>query len=117
MSRRARAVLLAGAMLGAIGLPGAIAASGLGGAVHAAGTPARGTPRAAASAPSSEYKCPVFPPSDPLNREIANAPVSPNSGAYLASIGASAHLHPDFGTNPSYGIPYSVVSQNRRTCR
>ena len=23
----------------------------------------------------------------------------------------TAHLHPDFGTNPSYGIPYTVVSQ------
>jgi hypothetical protein len=27
----------------------------------------------------------------------------------VASIGASAHLHPDFGSDPSYGIPYVVV--------
>jgi hypothetical protein len=61
-----------------------------------------------ASAPQ-EYGCPILPAEDPLNQEIANAPVNPNSAHYVASIGISAHLHPDFGTNPSYGIPYAVV--------
>jgi hypothetical protein len=56
-----------------------------------------------------EYGCPILPAEDPLNQEIANAPVNPNSANYIASIGLSAHLHPDFGTNPSYGIPYAVV--------
>jgi hypothetical protein len=56
-----------------------------------------------------EYGCPILPPEDPLNQEIAGAPVTPNSAAYVASIGLSAHLHPDFGTNPTYGIPYTVV--------
>ena len=27
----------------------------------------------------------------------------------MASVGASGFLHPDFGSDPSYGIPYSVV--------
>src|SRR5271155_2584864 len=61
-----------------------------------------------AGAPS-EFGCPILPPEDPLNEEIANAPVNPNSASYVASIGLSAHLHPDFGTTPSYGIPYTVV--------
>jgi hypothetical protein len=56
-----------------------------------------------------EYGCPILPPEDPLNQEVADAPVSPSSVAYVASIGLSAHLHPDFGTEPSYGIPYTVV--------
>jgi hypothetical protein len=56
-----------------------------------------------------EFGCPILPADDPLNEEIANAPVSPNSANYVASIGLSAHLHPDFGTNASYGIPYTVV--------
>jgi hypothetical protein len=56
-----------------------------------------------------EYGCPILPAEDPLNQEIADAPANPNSAAYVASIGLSAHLHPDFGTNPSYGIPYTVV--------
>lgn len=59
--------------------------------------------------PEPEYHCQVFPANNPLNEEIANAPVNPNSANYVASIGLSAHLHPDFGTNPSYGIPYTVV--------
>ena len=56
-----------------------------------------------------EYGCPILPAEDPLNQEIADAPVNPNSANYIASIGLSAHLHPDSGTNPSYGIPYTVV--------
>jgi hypothetical protein len=56
-----------------------------------------------------EFGCPILPEEDVLNEEIANAPPSPNSDNYVASIGLTAHLHPDFGTPPSYGIPYTVV--------
>jgi len=61
--------------------------------------------------PSSpvEFGCPILPPKDALNEEIAKAPVNANSAKYIASIGLTAHLHPDFGTNPTYGIPYAVV--------
>jgi hypothetical protein len=61
-----------------------------------------------------EFGCPILPAEDPLNQEIADAPVSPNSAAYVASIGLSAHLHPDFGTEPSYGIPYTVVGAEQK---
>jgi hypothetical protein len=57
-----------------------------------------------------EYGCPILPARDALNTPIANAPVDPRSAAYVASIGLAAHLHPDFGVNPSYGIPYDVVA-------
>jgi hypothetical protein len=63
----------------------------------------------AASAPS-EFGCPILPADNPLNEEVAGDPVSPHSAEYVASIGATAHLHPDFGTNLSYGIPYAVAS-------
>jgi hypothetical protein len=70
----------------------------------------RALPHAHAQAdPPQEYGCPILPASDPLNQEIADAPVSPRSAEYVASIGAGAHLHPDFGTEASYGIPYTVV--------
>jgi hypothetical protein len=62
------------------------------------------------SAGPHEFGCPIFPASNPLNREIANAPADPNSAKYVESIGLTAHLHPDFGRNPAYGIPYSVAS-------
>ncbi len=61
------------------------------------------------SGPPEEFGCPILPAEDPLNQEVANLPESPQSESYVASIGLSAHLHPDFGTNPSYGIPYTVV--------
>jgi hypothetical protein len=65
--------------------------------------------RVRAHTASTEHGCPILPSDNALNQEIANAPVSPNSADYVASIGLTAHLHPDFGTNPKYGIPYTVV--------
>jgi len=53
--------------------------------------------------------CPVFPADNPINEEVATLPESPSSQAYVESIGLDAHLHPDFGNNPSYGIPFEVV--------
>lgn len=86
----------------------ALAAAGLALALAAA-SPALDR---AAAAPV-EYGCPILPADNALNQEVANLPVSPNSAAYLASIGATAHLHPDFSTNPKYGIPYSVVGSEQ----
>jgi hypothetical protein len=60
-----------------------------------------------------EYSCPVLPADNALNRDIAAAPVDPNSASYVASIGPSLHLHADFGTNPSYGIPFAVVGRTQ----
>jgi hypothetical protein len=68
---------------------------------------------ALAPAGPHEYSCPLFPASNPLNQDISHAPVDPRSGAYIASIGLTGHLHPDFGTNPSYGIPYTVVGSHQ----
>jgi hypothetical protein len=53
--------------------------------------------------------CAVFPSDNAWNRDISGDRVDPLSDAYIASIGAGGHLHPDFGSNPGYGIPYVVV--------
>ncbi len=38
----------------------------------------------------------------------------PNSAAYLASMNAATtNLHPDFGSNPTYGIPYTSVGASQ----
>jgi hypothetical protein len=58
---------------------------------------------------AAEGGCEMFPANNPLNEEVAGLPESPNSQAYVESIGLTAHLHPDFGNNPAYGIPYEVV--------
>ncbi|HTZ98159.1 MAG TPA: hypothetical protein VMB18_17280 [Terriglobales bacterium] len=55
-----------------------------------------------------------FPTDNAWNQNIANAPVDPNSAAYINFIGASVPLHPDFGAGlydgQTMGIPYDVVS-------
>jgi hypothetical protein len=71
--------------------------------------PATGSSRAG----PHEYSCPLLPAGNSLNRDISHAPVSPNSAHYIASIGLSGHLHPDFGTERNYGIPYTVVGPHQ----
>ena len=58
--------------------------------------------------------CRIFPASNPINRDVSRAQVDPNSARYIASIGLGGHLHPDWGSEPSYGIPYAVVGRHQR---
>lgn len=55
--------------------------------------------------------CSVFPADNPWNRDVSALPVHPNSSRYVATINAAGgdFVHPDFGSNPAYGIPYLVV--------
>lgn len=53
--------------------------------------------------------CQIFPQDNPWNTNISSYPLDPNSDNYIASIGAGTHLHPDFGGNGEYGIPYNIV--------
>ncbi len=53
--------------------------------------------------------CPVFPADNVWNTPVSQLPVDQNSDAYLATIGTSKPLHPDFGSQSVYGIPYMVV--------
>jgi hypothetical protein len=57
--------------------------------------------------------CEVFPPNNAWHENVSRLPVSPRSSAYIASIGTNVDLHPDFGSNLTYGIPYAVVSANQ----
>jgi hypothetical protein len=47
--------------------------------------------------------CPAFPADNVWNADVSHLPVSARSGAYVASIGASATLHPDFGAGSWQG--------------
>jgi len=54
--------------------------------------------------------CAIFPSDNPWNRDISQDPVDPNSASYITHMnGGSTNLHPDFGSNPAYGIPYTTV--------
>jgi hypothetical protein len=101
-----QASIARGARLALLALAAALLGGGLCASVLAQAHSAK--PARTAKGPH-EYSCPLFPANNSLNRDISHAPVDPNSARYIASIGLSGHLHPDFGTNPSYGIPYTVV--------
>lgn len=59
---------------------------------------------------------PLFPLTNWWNADITIAPVDANSSAYIAYVGSTKGLHPDFGGEsgdpeaPIYGMPYIVVS-------
>jgi hypothetical protein len=52
---------------------------------------------------------PLFPADNWWNEDISNAPVDPQSSAFINFIGSTRTSHPDFGP-PPYGIPYVGVS-------
>lgn len=67
------------------------------------------TPTSANRAPTVAG-CRIFPADNPWNTDVSAAPVDPNSAAFLASMNAATtFLHPDFGSDPTYGIPYTPV--------
>ncbi len=57
--------------------------------------------------------CAVFPANSIFNTRIDSLPVHSNSATYIAFIGASTGLHPDFGSGTwngePIGIPYTIV--------
>ncbi|HEX4035959.1 MAG TPA: hypothetical protein VHX66_16070 [Solirubrobacteraceae bacterium] len=83
----------------------------LGAALLVSSAAAAGAALAAAQWPfgAGTGGCRVFPANNPWHENISKLPVSPMSDAYIASIGATLDLHPDFGSNLTYGIPYAVV--------
>jgi hypothetical protein len=58
---------------------------------------------------------PIFPPDNWWNLDVSTAPVDPASAGYVAFVGSTRAMHPDFGGNVSpgsaqgYGFPYAVV--------
>jgi hypothetical protein len=67
------------------------------------------------AAPPRLGGCPVFPASNPWNRDISRAPVDARSDAYIRSITSGARfLHADFGGGGAYGIPFRVVPRTQR---
>jgi hypothetical protein len=65
--------------------------------------------------PHPDPGCAVLPPGDAFNQDVSGLPTHPNSGAYIAQINADGGdtLHPDFGSNLDYGIPFVVVPGNQ----
>lgn len=55
--------------------------------------------------------CSVFPGTNAWNTDVSGFPLHPRSASTIAKIQSVGgdFLHPDFGSNPDYGIPYVVV--------
>jgi hypothetical protein len=55
--------------------------------------------------------CPVLPADNPWNQKVTGLAVRSDSSRFISSINASGKtkLHPDFGGDGEYGIPYAVV--------
>lgn len=60
--------------------------------------------------------CPIFPVDNIWNTPVDHLPVDASSGAYITSIGATTHLHADFGagewppgSGSKIGIPFVSV--------
>src|SRR5579863_170423 len=73
--------------------------------------------RAATAAPPVVGGCQVFPADNWWNTDISSYPVDPNSNNYINAIlndgCGQTNLHPDFGQNATYGIPFVVVPQSQ----
>ena len=89
-------------------------APALAGCSNAAGLPAR--PLAAAAGLRAKVPvvggCSIFPANNWWNSDVSKYPVDPRSYRYIKSI--PGNLHPDFGRNPDYGIPFNIVPRSQK---
>src|ERR1019366_3455667 len=69
----------------------------------------------AAAASPEICGCAVFSANNIWNTAVDKLPVASTSGAYVATIGAKVPLHPDFSSNPIYGIPFNVIPNEKKT--
>jgi hypothetical protein len=56
--------------------------------------------------------CQIFPANNWWNTDISNYPIDKLSGKYIAAL--PGNLHPDFGHNPDYGIPFDIVPNTQK---
>jgi hypothetical protein len=90
-----------------------LSACGNGGVPSAAsGAATRPAVRARATGIPVVGGCQIFPADNWWNTDISRYPIDKNSDAYIAAL--PGNLHPDFGRNPHYGIPFNVVPQNQK---
>ena len=76
-------------------------------------------PPASGSSVPGATSCPMFPADSVWHADVSGLPVHPMSETYVASIGVSTHVHPDFGSGlwdgGPIGIPYDVVGPGQPT--
>ncbi len=77
-----------------------------------AGSTANAFDRAAHGAPVPVVGgCQIFPANNWWNTDISQYPLDPLSSQYIAAL--PGNLHPDFGHDPHYGIPFNIVPKTQ----
>jgi hypothetical protein len=56
--------------------------------------------------------CQIFPSNNWWNADISQYPLDKRSAQYIAAL--PGNLHPDFGQNPDYGIPFNIVPSTQK---
>jgi hypothetical protein len=56
--------------------------------------------------------CQIFPANNWWNTDISNYPLDKLSAQYIAAL--PGNLHPDFGHDPHYGIPFNIVPKSQK---
>lgn len=56
--------------------------------------------------------CQIFPANNWWNTDISSYPLDPRSSEYINAL--PGNLHPDFGHDPQYGIPFNIVPANQK---
>jgi hypothetical protein len=54
--------------------------------------------------------CPIFSTKNVWNTAIDTRPVNAHSNDYVNRIGSSSSLHPNFGSDPTNGIPITFIA-------
>jgi hypothetical protein len=60
------------------------------------------------SASPTAAPCTIFPADNVWHADVSRLPVHRDSAAWVASIGAAAHAHPDFGAGLIDGAPFGI---------
>jgi hypothetical protein len=63
-----------------------------------------------ASGRAAATACTILPATNVWNRRVDTLPVRTNSATLMKTMGLTRYLHPDFGSNPEYGIPINKVT-------
>lgn len=72
-----------------------------------------GTAAPRGETPPGPGGCEILPATDSFHRDVSGLPLAGNSDDIISRIDGD-DLHPDFGSNPKYGIPYEVVGPDKK---
>jgi hypothetical protein len=117
-----RGIKIAPVVAAAAATAGALVALGAGGAAAGDATRGRGFDAKCGNFPTAHgvpANAPSLPDQRAWNQDVSDSPVAADSDRiidYINSHGGT-ELHPDFGTNRRYGIPYTVVGAKTKGVR